>query len=157
MNYALVILCGGNSVRMGTDKALLPFGDCCLLEYLVHKFKPYFSTIYLSVKYIGDYAHLNLPVTEIADIYGNAGPMSGVFSGLSMINEDAAFFMSVDTPFMEPETGIALLDAIGDADICMVRGKAGYLDPATAAYSKNCIPTVSLPLMRFAKNAKQSA
>ncbi len=37
---------------------------------------------------------------------------------------------------MEPETGIALLDAIGDADICMVRGKAGYLDPATAAYSK---------------------
>lgn len=34
-----------------------------------------------------------------------------------MINEDAAFFMSVDTPFMEPETGIALLDAIGDADI----------------------------------------
>ena len=44
-------------------------------------------------------------------IYGNAGPMSGVFSGLSMINEDAAFFMSVDTPFMEPETGIALLDA----------------------------------------------
>ena len=96
MNYALVILCGGNSVRMGTDKALLPFGDCCLLEYLVHKFKPYFSTIYLSVKYIGDYAHLNLPVTEIADIYGNAGPMSGVFSGLSMINEDAAFFMSVD-------------------------------------------------------------
>ena len=28
MNYALVILCGGNSVRMGTDKALLPFGDC---------------------------------------------------------------------------------------------------------------------------------
>ena len=83
MNYALVILCGGNSVRMGTDKALLPFGDCCLLEYLVHKFKPYFSTIYLSVKYIGDYAHLNLPVTEIADVYGNAGPMSGVFSGLS--------------------------------------------------------------------------
>ena len=137
MNYALVILCGGNSVRMGTDKALLPFGDCCLLEYLVHKFKPYFSTIYLSVKYIGDYAHLNLPVTEIADIYGNAGPMS------------------VDTPFMEPETGIALLDAIGDADICMVRGKAGYLDPATAAYSKNCIPTIgkSLILRQFTFDA----
>ena len=155
MNYALVILCGGNSVRMGTDKALLPFGDCCLLEYLVRKFKPHFSNIYLSVKYIGDYAHLNLPVTEIADVYGNAGPMSGVFSGLSMINEDAAFFMSVDTPFMEPETGIALLDAIGDADICMVRGRAGYLDPATAAYSKNCIPTIgkSLILRQFTFDA----
>ena len=26
MENALVILCGGNSTRMGTDKALLPFG-----------------------------------------------------------------------------------------------------------------------------------
>lgn len=63
--------------------------------------------------------------------------------------------MSVDTPFMEPETGITLLDAIGDADICMVRGKAGYLDPATAAYSKNCIPTIgkSLILRQFTFDA----
>ena len=32
MENALVILCGGNSTRMGTDKALLPFGDTCLIE-----------------------------------------------------------------------------------------------------------------------------
>jgi len=47
MENALVILCGGNSTRMGTDKALLPFGDTCLIEYLVRKFQPYFSRIYL--------------------------------------------------------------------------------------------------------------
>ena len=46
MENALVILCGGNSTRMGTDKALLPFGDTCLIEYLVRKFQPYFSRIY---------------------------------------------------------------------------------------------------------------
>ena len=45
MENALVILCGGNSTRMGTDKALLPFGDTCLIEYLVRKFQPYFSRI----------------------------------------------------------------------------------------------------------------
>lgn len=65
MENALVILCGGNSTRMGTDKALLPFGDTCLIEYLVRKFQPYFSRIYLSVKIKGDYSHLKLPVTEI--------------------------------------------------------------------------------------------
>ena len=53
MENALVILCGGNSTRMGTDKALLPFGDTCLIEYLVRKFQPYFSRIYLSVKIRG--------------------------------------------------------------------------------------------------------
>ena len=109
MENALVILCGGNSTRMGTDKALLPFGDTCLIEYLVRKFQPYFSRIYLSVKIKGDYSHLKLPVTEIPDIYPNQGPMSGIFSGLSMIDEECAFFMSVDTPFLEPKTGLALL------------------------------------------------
>ena len=92
MENALVILCGGNSTRMGTDKALLPFGDTCLIEYLVRKFQPYFSRIYLSVKIKGDYSHLKLPVTEIPDIYPNQGPMSGIFSGLSMIDEECAFF-----------------------------------------------------------------
>ena len=90
MENALVILCGGNSTRMGTDKALLPFGDTCLIEYLVRKFQPYFSRIYLSVKIKGDYSHLKLPVTEIPDIYPNQGPMSGIFSGLSMIDEECA-------------------------------------------------------------------
>ncbi len=147
MENALVILCGGSSTRMGTDKALLPFGETCLIEYLVRRFQPYFSKIYLSVKKKGDYAHLNLPVTEIPDIYPNAGPMSGIFSGLSMIDEDAAFFMSVDTPFMEPETGLALLNSMEDADICTIRGKATYLETATAAYSKSCITTVGKCLL----------
>lgn len=131
MENALVILCGGNSTRMGTDKALLPFGDTCLIEYLVRKFQPYFSKIYLSVKIKGDYAHLKLPVTEIPDIYPNQGPMSGIFSGLSMIDEERAFFMSVDTPFLEPKTGLALLSELGDADICTLEGKASYLETAT--------------------------
>ena len=105
MGHALVILCGGKSTRIGTDKALLPFGDCCLIEYLVRKFQPDFPKIYLSVQQKNDYAHLNLPVTTIGDIYGNAGPLSGIFSALSMISEERAFFISVDTPFVEPALG----------------------------------------------------
>ena len=109
MNHALIILCGGGSTRMGTDKALLPFGEVSLLEYLVNKYKPHFSHIYLSVKKPGEYTHLSLPVTEIADLYMNAGPMSGVFSGLSMMDEDQAFILPIDTPFLEPEVGLQLL------------------------------------------------
>ena len=99
MENALVILCGGDSSRMGSDKALLPFGNCCMVEYLVHKFEPYFSKIYLSVKQKGIYSHLHLNVQEISDIYLNAGPLAGVFSTLSMIDEERAFYISIDTPF----------------------------------------------------------
>lgn len=147
MTHALVILCGGPSTRMGSDKALLPFGDNCLIEYLVHKFRPCFSRIYLSVRRKGNYAYLNLPVTEIPDIYPNAGPMSGVFSCLSMIDEDKAFFLSVDMPFLEPETGISLLREIGSSDICMIQEKSGNLHTSAAAYSKSCITAIGKCLL----------
>ncbi len=147
MEHALVILCGGNSVRMGSDKALLPFGDCCLIEYLVRKFSPHFSNIYLSVKRKGDYAHLNLDVTEIADIYPNAGPMSGLFSALSMMREDSAFFLSVNTPFLEPQTALSLLTAIGDAQICTLEQKETPSELPAGVYTKSIITTVGKCLL----------
>lgn len=140
MENALVILCGGDSSRMGSDKALLPFGNCCLIEYLVHKFEPYFPKIYLSVKQKGIYSHLNLNVREISDIYFNAGPLAGVFSTLSMIDEDKAFYISIDTPFVNPKLATRLLEKISSYDICAIdHVKEGTKEVLSAVYSKSCI------------------
>lgn len=146
MEHALIILCGGSSTRMGTDKALLPFGEECLLTYLVKKYQPHFSKIYLSVKTRGDYASLSLPVTEIPDLYTNAGPMSGVFSGLAMMDEEQAFFLPIDTPFLEPETALALLEGLDDSDICTI-AEEDYDKIPAAAYSKGCIPAIGKCLL----------
>lgn len=148
MEQALVILCGGNSTRMGTDKALLPFGEECLIEYLIQKYQPYFSKIYLSVKKKGEYAHLLLPVTEIPDLYAGAGPMSGVFSGLSMMDEDQAFFLPIDTPFLEPKAALKLLNALDEFDICTIGEETkDFSELPAAAYSKNCIPSIGKCLL----------
>ena len=40
MTHALVLLCGGLSTRMGTNKAFLPFGEYTLMEYQVQAFSP---------------------------------------------------------------------------------------------------------------------
>ena len=121
MENALVILCGGDSSRMGSDKALLPFGNCCMVEYLVHKFEPYFSKIYLSVKQKGIYSHLHLNVQEISDIYLNAGPLAGVFSTLSMIDEERAFYISIDTPFFDPKLAAHLLEMSASSKSCITK------------------------------------
>ena len=47
MSYALVLLCGGLSTRMGTNKAFLPFGEYTLMEYQVRRFRPYFEKIFI--------------------------------------------------------------------------------------------------------------
>ena len=55
MTHALVLLCGGLSTRMGTNKAFLPFGEYTLIEYQVRRFRPNFEKIYLSVPKMTDF------------------------------------------------------------------------------------------------------
>ena len=83
MNKTLVILCGGDSSRMGTKKALLPFEDKTMVEYIYDKFSPFFDKIYLSVNERGDLAHLGLNAQEIPDISRNAGPFGAILSCLN--------------------------------------------------------------------------
>lgn len=148
MNQALVILCGGDSSRMGTDKALLPFGDECLLEYMVHKYAPHFDRIYLSVKARGDYGHLDLDVTEIPDIYLNAGPMGAILSSLTMIVEKKAFFISIDTPFVEPSLGMHLLEESEGFDACSLKLRDQYMGTIASVYSKSCIPAFGKTILQ---------
>ena len=147
MNQALVILCGGDSSRMGTDKALLPFGDECLLEYMVHKFAPHFDRIYLSVNQRGDYGHLDLDVTEIPDIYLNAGPMGAILSSLTMIMENRAFFITIDTPFIQPSLCKHLLETSENYDACSLALRDHYVDTIACVYSKACIPAFGKSLL----------
>ncbi len=148
MGQVLVILCGGDSSRMGTDKALLPFGDECLLEYMVHKFSPHFDKIYLSVKSRGDYGHLDLDVTEIPDIYPNAGPMGAILSSLTMMVENQAFFISIDTPFIQPSLCQAIFQAVDGYDACSLKLRDHYVDIIAAVYSKACIPAFGMTILQ---------
>ncbi len=154
MNRTLVILCGGDSSRMGTKKALLPFEDKTMVEYVYNKFSPFFDKIYLSVKERGDFAHLNLNAQEIPDISRNAGPYGAILSCLTMISGDRAFFMSVDTPFMDPRTAVFLYDHSLDYDITTFDFSGEFTDTICSVYNKRCIGTLfkSIFLKKDTKN-----
>jgi len=142
MNRTLVILCGGDSSRMGTKKALLPFEDKTMVEYIYDKFSPFFNKIYLSVNERGDLTHLGLDAQEIPDISRNAGPIGAMLSSLTMISGDRAFFMSVDTPFMDPRTAAYLYDHSTNFDITTFKFTGEFLDTICGVYTKKCIGTL---------------
>ncbi len=139
MNKTLVILCGGDSSRMGTKKALLPFEDKTMVEYIYDKFSPYFDKVYLSVNERGDLAHLGLDAQEIPDISRNGGPYCAILSCLTMITGDRAFIMSVDTPFMDPRTAMLLYEQSYNYDITTFNFKDDFEDSVCGVYSKRCI------------------
>ena len=139
MTRTLVILCGGDSSRMGTKKALLPFEDKTMVEYIYDKLSPYFDKVYLSVNERGDFTNLGLDAQEIPDISRNAGPIGAILSCLTMITGDRAFFMSVDTPFMDPRIAVYLYDKSYNYDITSFNFEEGFLDTICGVFHKRCI------------------
>ena len=142
MKKTLVILCGGDSSRMGTKKALLPFEDKTMVEYIYDKFRPYFDKIYLSVNERGELAHLGLDAQEIPDISSNAGSYGAILSCLTMISGDRAFFMSVDTPFMDPRAAVFLYEKSYNYDITSFKLTGEFIDTICGVYNKRIIGTL---------------
>lgn len=148
MKKALVILCGGLSTRMGTDKAFLPFGNTSLLNYQVSRFRPYFEKIYLSVpaqteRPIDYKGHCGCPAIE--DRFSKIGPMGGLYSVLSSTEEEIFFFTPVDAPFTDPKLALEICERLA-ADptkyACAIQNPQGRIQPLFTAYTKACLPVI---------------
>ena len=152
MSYALVLLCGGLSTRMGTNKAFLPFGKYTLMEYQVRRFRPYFEKIYLSVPKMTDSwmqlaARLNC--TAIPDCVEKIGPLGGLYSCLSAVTEELLFFTPVDAPFTSTNAALTICQTLEQAIetnpskyACVLKHPTRGMQPLSAAYAKTCLPVI---------------
>lgn len=139
MDTALVILTGGRSSRMGSDKARLPFGEQCVLEYLARQFREVFPAVYLSARKASDYDSLNLNLPIIEDIIPGCGPLSGIYSALSAAREKRLLFLSVDTPFALPQIAKKMASLSAGHDITLIRRGNDKIESLFAVYSKECL------------------
>lgn len=102
-----VILCGGKSSRMGSNKALLPFPIEPLAIYLSKKLSPFFSEIYLSLKDPNPF--FSFGVKTLVEAGEEFAPMIGIREAFFKLEEERIFFVSVDTPFISQEVIEGLL------------------------------------------------
>ena len=100
-NITGIILCGGKSTRMKTNKALLRLGQKPIIEIMLEKMKRNFGEIILSANDPDLFNYLNVPV--INDIYPNRGPLAGIHSSLSSSSTEKNFIISCDTPLITNE------------------------------------------------------
>src|SRR5262245_6695741 len=104
MTTAGIILCGGQSSRMGRPKAWLPFTGETLLARVVRILSGVVGPIVAVAAPKQDVPSLPEHVILVRDEVEGRGPLQGLAAGLAALQgkADAAYLSSCDVPFLQP-------------------------------------------------------
>jgi molybdopterin-guanine dinucleotide biosynthesis protein A len=136
-----IILAGGDSRRMGRDKATLPFGGKTLLQAVIATMQQLFPATLVSVRQIRP--EISLP--QVCDTQSDGGPLTGLVTALSTIHTSWAFVVGCDMPFVSPAL-VEQLAAHRARQQAVVPVVHGQLQPLAAFYSTGCIPVMRASL-----------
>ncbi|TAE56720.1 MAG: molybdenum cofactor guanylyltransferase [Nostocales cyanobacterium] len=140
-----IILAGGKSTRMGTDKALIPIQGKTLLERVYNVAKTCTDKIYIVTPWTERYQSLQLSECEF--IYENPnhtqGPLVGFAKGLEQVNTQWVLLLACDLPNLNPEVlqnWIQQLNNIESEKIAyLVKSPQGW-QPLCGFYRSSCLP-----------------
>ncbi|QXP59364.1 molybdenum cofactor guanylyltransferase [Olleya sp. HaHaR_3_96] len=134
-NITGIILAGGKSQRMGTDKGLILLHNSPFIKHISIALKPLVSEIII-VSNIQK--HDIFGFKRIEDDIENAGPVAGIYSGLKASKTDYNLVLSCDIPLINTTILRQLISNIeNDVDIVQIKSK-GQTMPLIALYKKQC-------------------
>jgi molybdopterin-guanine dinucleotide biosynthesis protein A len=136
-----LILVGGQSRRMGVDKAFLEIDGLPLFERVLAVFRETFSRIILVGNRHDRYSRYGLPIHP--DIYPGSS-LGGLYTGLVHAETSHLFVASCDLPFPSGAVVRHLLSLKEGCDGVVPTGPDGC-EPLFAVYSASCRE----PMCRF--------
>lgn len=134
-----VILAGGNSSRMGRNKALLDFKGRPLIETVYRTMAELFAEVVVVTNSPEEYAFL--PCPKIPDIFVGGGSMAGIHAGLTWSRTPRIFVAACDMPYLDGGVIRGLAGLLGDEPV-LVPETDGGLEPLHAFYSKAALPAL---------------
>jgi molybdenum cofactor guanylyltransferase len=116
-----IVLCGGQSKRMGRAKAWLPFGQEFLLPRVVRLVGKAVSPIVVVAAPEQELPSLPVAVAVVRDEEKGRGPLQGLATGLAAMEGkvEAAYVSSCDVPFLQPALVRRLIELLGPHSICV--------------------------------------
>jgi len=138
------IQAGGQSSRMGEDKALKTFLGRPLIQRVVERLTPIADEIIVTTNRPADYAFLNLRL--FSDIKPERGALGGLYTAIASATQPSVAVVACDMPFASAtliETMSKLLfDAEREADVIIAKSEEGY-EPLHAVYRRDtCLPAI---------------
>jgi molybdopterin-guanine dinucleotide biosynthesis protein A len=143
---SVVVQSGGQSTRMGEDKALRNFLGRPLIERVVERLAPIADELLVTTNQPEAYAFLKLPL--LPDLEPGRGPLGGLQTGLISAKYPSVAVVACDMPFASAPLLVAAAEALvrEEADVVIAETSEGF-EPLHAVYRREtCIPAIESAL-----------
>ena len=151
-----IILCGGQSRRMGQDKGSMVIKDKPMIKHILStlNYEINEATIVLNdSERIGKYKQFIDPteysykIKFVEDKIKNKGPLPGIMTGLENINSQYALILPCDSPYVTKNYINTIFNEINEDYQAIVpyhdsENKLKTSEPLHSIYNKNIIPEI---------------
>lgn len=137
MEASGVILSGGESSRMGVNKAFIEIQGKRIIDSIVKLLSILFPEVIIVTNTPLDYACINARI--VTDIFPQKGSLGGIYTGLFYSSHPYSLVVACDMPFLRREVIEYMTGKIGSNDVVIPHLSDGY-HPLHAIYSRRCLP-----------------
>jgi FdhD protein len=134
------ILAGGESRRMGTNKALLEVDGAPIISRVYKTLARLFREVILVTNNPEEYRFL--PCRKVADIHQGFGAIAGLHSALVNSTFDRTFVAACDMPSLDPDLISRLCTIDSSAEAVVPINTEGLREPLHAVYTKRALQTI---------------
>jgi molybdenum cofactor guanylyltransferase len=132
-DFTAFILAGGNSTRMGTDKAFVMLEGRTLLARALEVCR----TVTSDVRIVGDRKKFAPFAPVVEDVFPGCGPLAGIHAALRASQTDWNVVLAVDLPFVSPALLLFLVAQARESRAMVTVPRAGEgWQPLCAIYRR---------------------
>lgn len=132
---SIIILAGGKSSRMGTEKGLVLFRGKRLVDHVTAVAKKITTQIMIIS---ANPAYTQTGLVCIPDALPGKGPLGGIYTGLMHSNTKKNLFLGCDMPFLTEKLLSELARQAGDEDVLLTMHKE-LAEPLCSVYDQRAI------------------
>src|SRR5262245_36323573 len=129
---SIAIMAGGQSSRMGRNKAFVEVGGKPIIERIIERVRDLGTEIMIVTATPDVYAHLAIPLVD--DRYPGKGPLGGIYTALTHTANEHTLVVSCDQPFLNPDFLRYLISLRTGFDVIVPLDRENYPQTMQAIY-----------------------
>lgn len=154
--HSCILLCGGQSRRMGQDKGSMIIHDKPMINHILSTLNSEINEVIIVLnnkQRIAKYKNFikkedyDFKVSFVEDEIKNIGPMSGILTGLKHITSNYALILPCDSPYVTNNLIRSIFNELDSNYQAIVpyhdnENKLKTSEPLHSIYNKNIIPEI---------------